>query len=97
MGISAMTLALIDNGGRRLGIDRRQYSYTDHIPNSRSTEDRRSGIDRRYGSERRNGEDRRSDEIVLKKIKRPSNDMRRGVDRRVDSDRRAALTAIKVD
>ena len=92
-----MTLALIDNGGRRLGIDRRQYSYTDHIPNDRLNEDRRRGIDRRCGSEQRNGVDRRSSEVVLKKIKRPSNDMRSGVDRRADSDRRTAFAAFKVD
>ena len=38
---------LPDNGGRRLGIDRRQFSYDFHIP------------ERRLGKERRNGDDRR--------------------------------------
>jgi len=36
-----------DNGGRRLGIDRRQFSYTMHIPERRSGKERRSGFDRR--------------------------------------------------
>jgi len=36
-----------DNGGRRLGIDRRQFSYTMHIPERRSGKERRSGLDRR--------------------------------------------------
>jgi len=37
----------IDNGGRRLGIDRRQFSYSHHSP------ERRAGIDRRIFPERR--------------------------------------------
>lgn len=36
-----------DNGGRRLGIERRVYSYSAHIPERRSDKDRRTGIDRR--------------------------------------------------
>ena len=36
-----------DNGGRRTGIDRRQFSYTAHIPERRSGKERRSGLDRR--------------------------------------------------
>lgn len=42
-----------DNGGRRIGMDRRQYSYTGHIPERRVNPDRRSGVDRRSGQERR--------------------------------------------
>jgi hypothetical protein len=38
---------LPDNGGRRSGIDRRQFSYTAHIPERRSGKERRSGLDRR--------------------------------------------------
>jgi hypothetical protein len=41
------TANLLDNGGRRLGVERRQISYSDHIP------ERRSGIDRRRGKDRR--------------------------------------------
>ena len=40
-------LRLRENGGRRLGFDRRQYSYTLHIPERRTGYDRRSGKDRR--------------------------------------------------
>jgi DNA-binding XRE family transcriptional regulator len=36
-----------NNGGKRLGLDRRQYSYDKHIPESRSGNDRRSELDRR--------------------------------------------------
>jgi hypothetical protein len=36
-----------DNGGKRLGLDRRQYSYDKHIPERRSDIDRRSKLDRR--------------------------------------------------
>jgi hypothetical protein len=42
-----MKSTLLDNGGRRLGIDRRQFSYTLHIPERRSGKERRSGLDRR--------------------------------------------------
>lgn len=38
---------IADNGGRRKNNDRRQFSYTFHIP------ERRSGIDRRAGEDRR--------------------------------------------
>ena len=40
-------LISLDNGGRRSGGDRRNYSYTLHIPERRSGKDRRSGTDRR--------------------------------------------------
>lgn len=39
-----------DNGGRRSGIDRREFSYSEHIPERRSVKDRRSGIDRRINN-----------------------------------------------
>ena len=42
-----MKHVLPDNGGRRLGVDRRQFSYTQHIPERRSGKERRSGLDRR--------------------------------------------------
>jgi hypothetical protein len=38
---------LSDRGGRRLGIDRRRFSYTLHIPERRSGRERRSIKDRR--------------------------------------------------
>ena len=36
-----------DNGGRRSGSERRNYSYTAHIPERRHGDDRRCGDDRR--------------------------------------------------
>jgi len=42
-----MKQTLHDNGGRRTGIDRRQFSYTAHFPERRSGKERRSGFDRR--------------------------------------------------
>ena len=39
-----------DNGERRSGIERRQFSYTQHIPELRSGKDRRNGLDRRIES-----------------------------------------------
>jgi hypothetical protein len=38
---------IADKGGRRKNNDRRQFSYTCHIP------ERRSGLDRRAGDDRR--------------------------------------------
>ena len=51
---------IYDNGGNRIGIDRRQFEYTAFIPERRSGTDRRKGYDRRNSivirkeSERRN-------------------------------------------
>ena len=97
MNISVITLALIDNGGRRLGLDRRQFSYTDHIPNRRLNGDRRGEVDRRSALERRNNGDRRSGEIILKKITRPENDLREEMDRRSGADRRFVFAAARVE
>ena len=36
-----------DNGGRRFGFERREFSYFLYIPERRSGKDRRSGTDRR--------------------------------------------------
>jgi hypothetical protein len=49
-----------DNGGRRSGIERRRFSYAEHIPERRTGQDRRENGDRRSGMDRRCGEDRRS-------------------------------------
>ena len=38
---------LLDNGGRRSGIDRRRFSYAVHIPERRSSIDRRKGLEKR--------------------------------------------------
>ena len=53
-----MELELTDNGGRRWGMDRRRFSYTDYIPERRIGQERRNGLDRRSGLDRRNGNDR---------------------------------------
>ena len=37
----------MDNGGRRLGVDRRVYSYSFYVPERRNGKDRRNGSDRR--------------------------------------------------
>jgi len=37
----------LDNGGRRSGTDRRRFSYAVHIPERRSSIDRRKGLERR--------------------------------------------------
>jgi hypothetical protein len=42
-----MINVVIDNGGRRSGIERRNFSYAIHVPELRSGTDRRIGIDRR--------------------------------------------------
>jgi hypothetical protein len=36
-----------DNGGRRCGVDRREFDYTLHIPERRERKDRRAVLDRR--------------------------------------------------
>ena len=53
MSDSKIMWKLRDNGGRRSGIDRRYFSYSDHIPERRKGEDRREVADRRSGSDRR--------------------------------------------
>lgn len=40
-------IRLRDNGGRRTGLDRRQFSYTGYLPERRSGRDRRQQFDRR--------------------------------------------------
>jgi hypothetical protein len=90
MNITAMAIALIDNGGRRLGVDRRQFSYTSHIPDKRMDGDRRTSIDRRYGLDRRNDIDRRSGKVIIIKS---GEDLRKAKDRRSDPERRAVFAA----
>ncbi len=65
-----------DKGGRRFLIDRRQFSYTAHIP------ERRCGHDRRIGRDRRCGRDRRMHDTMHK---------RTGVERRSGHERRAPM------
>jgi hypothetical protein len=53
-------LKMNDNGGTRLGPDRRKFKYTAYIPEKRSGRDRRKGFDRRSPITRRRGTERRS-------------------------------------
>ena len=92
MSITNIVSELIDNGGRRIGVKRREFSYTNHFPNGRSEKDRRRGVDRRSGLERRKDKDRRSGMIIFKTIQRPENDLRKGMERRSGLDRRIACT-----
>ena len=92
MSITNIVSELIDNGGRRIGLKRREFSYTNHLPNGRSEKDRRSGVDRRSGLGRRKDKDRRSGKITFKKIQRPENDLREGIDRRNGLDRRVVFS-----
>ena len=96
MSITNIVSELIDNGGRRIGLKRREFSYANHLPNGRSEKDRRSGVDRRTGLERRKDRDRRSGKIIFKKIQRPENDLREGIKRRSGLDRRIAFTKVLV-
>ena len=93
MNSASFAMALIDNGGRRLGVDSREFSYTDHIPDRRTDNERRSGIDRRSGLERRSGKDRRSGEVSTMKI---IEDKRKRKDRRNGLERRASISAAQV-
>ena len=40
-----------DLGGRRLGVDRRQFDYAIYIPERRKSGERRSGKDRRLSEQ----------------------------------------------
>ncbi len=65
-----MINVVIDNGGRRSGIERRIFLYSIHIPELRSGKDRRISIDRRNEVEHisinRSTGERRSRFTVLK-------------------------------
>jgi hypothetical protein len=52
---------------RRAPIDRRQYSYTKHLPDRRDKDRRKGTENRRNGKDRRSGIDRRNSSIILEK------------------------------
>ena len=54
-----MELKIADNGGNRIGIDRRKFHYTTHAPEKRSGIDRRKGFDRRNLMARKRQSERR--------------------------------------
>jgi len=88
-----LTYDLGDHGGRRIGLERRRFSYSEHIPERRCGEDRRSGIDRRTGVDRRSGMDRRAaaDRRSTSGGDRRVTPNRRDTDERRGSDERRAI------
>ena len=52
--------SMVDNGGTRLGIDRRIFEYSAYIPERRSGRDRRKGFDRRNSIALRRDSERRN-------------------------------------
>ena len=48
-----------DNGESRIGLERRQFSYTAYIPERRSCEDRRKSLERRRAINRIRRKERR--------------------------------------
>jgi len=80
-----LSYTLSDHGGRRIGLERRRFSYSEHIPERRCGEDRRSGIDRRTGVDRRNGMDRRA---CVERRETERGDRRATPTRRVAQERR---------
>lgn len=72
-----------DNWGRRSGIDRRRFSYSDHVPERRIGVERRSGEERRSSEDRRCNQERRQETFLI-----DFRDRRIGMDRRFGTDRR---------
>ena len=92
MGNSEPASGIKDNGGRRLGGDRRRFSYSVHIPERRPGSDRRSGLDRRVGLDRRGFVDQRSGMDRRCKEFGPADiEMRCGKDRRNGTERRSGI------
>jgi hypothetical protein len=83
---------IVDNGGRRAGLDRRRFFYSTHIPERRKGGDRRQNGDRRSGLDRRSGNDRREerelDDIICLGL---NVDLFEHLDRRSGLERRAAF------
>ena len=57
MSQSKAVSILSDNGGRRLGVDRRRFSYDVHIPERRCGKERRNGVNGRSEIGRKSGEE----------------------------------------
>ena len=64
---------LVDNGGRRSGIERRRFSYSGHIP------ERRGGVDRRCVKDRRDGERLMAKQDMYGEKNRRLSDQRQGM------------------
>ena len=83
---------IVDNGGRRAGLDRRRFFYSIHIPERRLGLDRRENGDRRSGMDRRSGKDRREEREMKDAIHFALNmDWFERLDRRCGLERRAAF------
>lgn len=54
----------MESDSRRTPIDRREYSYTKHLPERRDTNRRKGKENRRKGKDRRSGDDRRNGSII---------------------------------
>jgi hypothetical protein len=80
-----------DNGGRRVGIERRQFSYASHIPERRYSEGRRSCVERRMIIDRRENEDRRESLNRRSNHDQPLIDLRNYKDRRGSVNRRRGI------
>ena len=92
MGNSEPACGIRDKGGRRLGGDRRRFSYSVHIPERRPGTDRRSGLDRRDELDRRSCIDQRSCMDRRCGEFGPGDlEMRSGKDRRNGTDRRSGI------
>ena len=96
MNVSAITMALTDKGGRRSGYERRQFSYSVHVPERRINRERRMPSDRRESIDRRYRVDRK---ILGKKLESFKNMMgsdsrREKQERRGDNERRAVFAAV---
>ena len=58
---------VVDKGGRRLGIDRRQVDIEDTIEEDHRSENRRrSGLDRRSGWQYKNDKSERRESFIIK-------------------------------
>ncbi|MBN1847941.1 MAG: hypothetical protein JW932_05090 [Deltaproteobacteria bacterium] len=80
-----------DNGGRRIGIERRQFTYSSHIPERRRLKERRSHTERRMMDDRRKEEDRRTGLDRRNLSEQPVIVDLRGYERRNSSDRRSGI------
>jgi hypothetical protein len=83
--MSIASIQYFDNGGRRVGLERRSFSYDGVLPEMRADTDRRSGEDRRCYMERRKGLDRRNGSHLVRTAfgeRRSPSDRRSRMDRR---------------
>jgi hypothetical protein len=96
MNISAAAIPLNDNGGRRLGFERRAFLYTTHIPERRVNGERRLPADRRNLTDRRYLSDRRELNAGLSSLKTlvGLECRRQKPERRSSMERRAAFAAV---